>query len=54
MASTLPEIERIISAQKAAESGSDLAESIKCTATVVVEDRYKIIFSESAEGESNG
>ena len=49
---TLAEIERLIAAKENAEIKSEFAESIRCTASVVQGDRYKITFSEaSTEGD---
>lgn len=49
---TLAEVERVVASVGAAEDVAEYGESIKCTATAIQGDRYKIIFSEhSTEGD---
>lgn len=49
---TLDQIEKLIAAKENAEYKIEFAESIKCTASVIQGDRYKVVFSEaSTEGD---
>ena len=48
---TIAEIENLLQAKEDAERASTKAESVKCTATVITGDDYKINFSDySGEG----
>lgn len=50
--STIADLERLLAVYEDAQRKSEFAESIRCTATAIAGDRYKITFSEaSAEGD---